>query len=75
MSNTLTARQTQVLEFIRSHLKDRGYGPTIRDIGAALNITSPNGVVCHLKALRKKGFLTQPAAKTARCIVPTEKAQ
>jgi repressor LexA len=51
----LTARQAQVLEFIRAN--SGLYGPTVREIALAFSIRSPNGVVCHLKALEKKGLI------------------
>ena len=49
----LTQRQAEVLAFIsaNSHL----YGPTVREIAAAFSIRSPNGVICHLEALERKG--------------------
>ena len=53
----MTARQEQVLEFIRDKIHSRGYGPTVREIGLAFKIRSPNGVVCHLKALERKGLI------------------
>ena len=56
---TLTKRQRNVYEFIRSKIRGRGYGPTVREIGEQFDITSPNGVVCHLKALEKKGLITR----------------
>ena len=37
--------------------KGRGYGPTVREIGLHFQIKSPNGVMCHLKALQKKGLI------------------
>src|SRR5262245_65374283 len=53
----LTERQKQIYEFIRDKIETRGYGPTVREIGEAFNIKSPNGVMCHLKALEKKGLI------------------
>ncbi|MCR4413981.1 MAG: transcriptional repressor LexA [Thermoguttaceae bacterium] len=53
----LTERQREVYEFIRDKIRHRGYGPTVREIGDAFDIRSPNGVVCHLKALEKKGLI------------------
>ncbi|MCA9241726.1 MAG: transcriptional repressor LexA [Planctomycetales bacterium] len=53
----LTARQREVFEFIRSLIENRGYGPTVREIGEQFEINSPNGVMCHLKALEKKGLI------------------
>ena len=53
----LTERQQAVYEFIRDKIRNRGYGPTVREIGTEFDINSPNGVVCHLKALEKKGAI------------------
>jgi repressor LexA len=53
----LTARQREIYDFIRSKIEGRGYGPTVREIGQGFDIKSPNGVMCHLKALEKKGLI------------------
>lgn len=53
----LTERQRDIYEFIRGKIESRGYGPTVREIGTAFDIKSPNGVMCHLKALEKKGLI------------------
>ncbi len=53
----LTERQREIYEFIRDKIESRGYGPTVREIGQAFEIRSPNGVMCHLKALEKKGLI------------------
>src|ERR671937_1048536 len=53
----LTERQREIYDFIRSKIETRGYGPTVREIGLAFDIKSPNGVMCHLKALEKKGLI------------------
>src|SRR5207249_8240421 len=53
----LTERQKEIYHFIRDKIETRGYGPTVREIGEAFNIKSPNGVMCHLKALEKKGLI------------------
>ena len=55
----LTKRQLAVYEFIRDKIQNRGYGPTVREIGEAFEIRSPNGVMCHLKALERKGLITR----------------
>ena len=55
----LTERQRAVYEFIREKIRGRGYGPTVREIGKNFNIRSPNGVMCHLKALEKKQLITR----------------
>ncbi len=55
----LTEKQRAVYEFIRDKIKNRGYGPTVREIGLNFDIKSPNGVMCHLKALEKKGLIVR----------------
>jgi repressor LexA len=55
----LTSRQREVYEFIRDKIRNRGYGPTVREIGEEFEISSPNGVMCHLKALEKKGIISR----------------
>jgi repressor LexA len=55
--STLTARQREIYDFIREKIENRGYGPTVREIGQHFDIKSPNGVMCHLKALEKKGLI------------------
>jgi repressor LexA len=58
-SNRLTDRQRAIYEFIREKIESRGYGPTVREIGLAFKIKSPNGVMCHLKALQTKGLINR----------------
>ena len=53
----MTKKQRLVYEFIRDKIRNRGYGPTVREIGDNFHISSPNGVMCHLKALEKKGII------------------
>jgi repressor LexA len=55
----LTERQREIYDFIKSKIESRGYGPTVREIGQAFEIRSPNGVMCHLKALEKKGLIVR----------------
>ena len=54
---TLTPKQQEIYAFIREYIQENGYPPAIRDIGSAFKIKSPNGVMCHLRALQKKGFI------------------
>ena len=60
----MTKRQKDVYEFIRDKIRNRGYGPTVREIGLRFKIRSPNGVICHLKALEKKGIITREANRS-----------
>jgi repressor LexA len=55
--DNLTQRQREIYRFIREKIQGRGYGPTVREIGTEFKIKSPNGVMCHLKALQKKGLI------------------
>ncbi|HEU4383496.1 MAG TPA: transcriptional repressor LexA [Anaeromyxobacteraceae bacterium] len=70
----LTERQGEVLRFIAREIEERGYPPTIREIGEALDIRSTNGVNDHLKALERKGFLTRDPVKS-RALIPTPRAR
>jgi len=63
----LTERQREIYDFIRDKIENRGYGPTVREIGEAFEIQSPNGVMCHLKALVKKGLINRQD-RSARAI-------
>jgi repressor LexA len=65
--STLTERQREIYGFIRDQIENKGWPPTIRDIGNHFAIKSPNGVMCHLKALEKKGLI-QRDKKAARAI-------
>ena len=57
----LTKRQRAVFNFIKDKIQNRGFGPTVREIGQQFDISSPNGVMCHLRALEKKGLITRDA--------------
>ena len=74
MATGLTDRQLEVLRFIAQEIEGRGYPPTIREIGEALDIASTNGVNDHLKALEKKGYLQRDPAKS-RALIPTTQAR
>jgi repressor LexA len=61
---TLTDRQKEVLDFISRSIVERGYPPTLREIGEHMGIRSTNGVNDHLKALEKKGYLQREDLKS-----------
>jgi len=52
----LTSRQKEIFDFVRAFIKDRGYSPSVREIGEHFHIY-PRAVFDHLKALEKKGYL------------------
>lgn len=68
----LTKRQQNIYAFIKDRILNRGYGPTVREIGAHFGIRSPNGVMCHLKALEKKGLIIREQ-NMSRAIQLTER--
>ncbi len=52
------------MEYINASIQERGYPPTIREIGKQMGIRSTNGVNDHLKALERKGVLTRDDLKS-----------
>lgn len=67
MRPKLTARQQEILDYIEQEVSTTGVPPSIRQIGAALDISSTNGVRSHLKALEKKGYIHR-SLRTSRGI-------
>ncbi len=59
----LTKRQADVLSYIKSFIVSHGYPPTVREIGKALNISSPATIHAHLSNLEKKGFIKKDSSK------------
>ena len=57
MLPTLTARQKEIYDFLLRMIREKGYAPSIPEIGAKFKIASTNGVADHLKALQKKGYI------------------
>jgi repressor LexA len=59
----LTRRQRQVLMFIEQQIRDRGYPPSVREIGEAVGLTSPSTVHSHLRTLQALGYLRRDPTK------------
>ena len=78
MSNTgLTGRQQQILDFIDGQISDRGYPPSVREIGDAVGLTSPSTVHSHLATLQDRGFIRRDPSKPRAievCLDPTSGA-
>ena len=68
MARELTARQAECVAVIRRSIEERGYPPTLREIGSAMGIGSTNGVRDHLRALQRKGILRIDDPRKARSI-------
>ena len=59
----LTARQRQILDIIDSSMRERGYPPSVREIGEQVGLTSPSTVHTHLASLQRLGFLRRDPTK------------
>ena len=59
----LTVRQRQILDYILETVSDRGYPPSVREIGEAVGLSSPSTVHSHLSALVKAGYLRRDPSK------------
>ena len=59
----LTRRQRQILEFIESQTRERGFPPSVREIGEAVGLTSPSTVHSHLNTLTRLGYLRRDPTK------------
>jgi repressor LexA len=66
----LTGKRRKILEVIERSLRDRGYPPSVREIGEAVGLTSSSSVHAHLKTLQRQGYLrrdpTKPRAMEVR---------
>lgn len=63
MTAKLSFRQRQILNFIEAQMNDRGYPPSVREIGAAVGLTSPSTVHSHLNNLTELGYLRRDPTK------------
>jgi len=60
----ISARQLHILEFISAQMRDRGYPPSVREIGEAVGLTSPSTVHSHLNTLTRLGYLRRDPTKS-----------
>jgi len=68
IENSLTERQIQILEFIDSETRERGFPPSVREICKAVGLTSPSTVHAHLARLQKLGYLRRSDPGKPRAI-------
>ncbi len=59
----ISAKQQQILDYIKDEILDKGYPPTVRDICEAVNLKSTSSVFSHLESLEKKGYIRRDPAK------------
>jgi repressor LexA len=74
MLPTLTARQKEIYDFVLRIIREKGYAPSIAEIGARFKIASTNGVADHLKALEKKGYIRRVGKRAIEVINALGKA-
>src|ERR1700678_3703020 len=59
----LTGKRREILDFISSQLRERGYPPSVREIGEAVGLTSSSTVHTHLTTLQRQGYLRRAPTK------------
>jgi repressor LexA len=59
----LTGKRREILDFISAQIRDRGYPPTVREVGEAVGLTSSSTVHAHLKTLQRQGYLRRDPTK------------
>ena len=64
MTQKITKRQQAVLHCIEDCIREKGYGPTVREVCEDLGLSSPSTVHVHLKALEEKGFIKRDPLKS-----------
>ena len=69
---TLTRRQREIVDFIRRFVTERGYAPSLMEIGAEFGLTSPATIHKHLKSLVERGAIRHPAGGRRRLEVVEE---
>jgi len=67
----LSKRQQQILDFIKTEIKTKGYPPSVREIGRAVGLKSSSTVHAHLLQLEQKGFLRKDPSKP-RAVIPID---
>jgi repressor LexA len=70
----LTERQQQVLEYIRHKVAERGYPPSVREIGEAVGLSSPSTVHSHLSALVSAGAIKRDPTKPRAIMIVDDAA-
>jgi repressor LexA len=70
----LTARQKQIYDFVVKIIREKGYAPSIPEIGARFKIASTNGVSDHLKALERKGYIRRVGRRAFEVLTPLGKS-
>ena len=62
----ITAKQEEILEYIKSQILERGFPPSVRDICEAVHLKSTSSVHSHLETLEKNGYIRRDPTKHVR---------
>ena len=68
----LTERQQQVLDYIKRTVEDRGYPPSVREIGDAVGLSSPSSVHAQLNSLVQAGMIKKDPSKPRAIMITDE---
>lgn len=63
MARKITKRQQQIYDYIRSYQEEKGYPPSVREMAAAVGLSSPSTVHAHLNALEERGLIKRDRTK------------
>lgn len=63
MARKITKRQQQIYDFIRAYQQEKGYPPSVREMAAAVGLSSPSTVHAHLSALEERGLIKRDKTK------------
>ena len=74
MATELTHRQKQIYDFLVRNIREKGYAPSIPEIGQRFKIASTNGVSDHLKAIERKGHIRRVGKRAIEVLTPMGKA-
>lgn len=70
MLQELTSRQKRIYDFLSKTIREKGYAPSIPEIGQRFKITSTRGVFDHLKALERKGYIRRVGKRAIDILSP-----
>ena len=74
MADKLTKSQQAVMDSIEKCIREKGYGPTVREICTDLGLSSPSTVHVHLKTLEQKGYIVRDPLKSRSISLPSQHA-
>ena len=69
----ITQKQSEILEYIKSQILNKGYPPSVRDICQAVNLKSTSSVHAHLESLEKNGYIRRDPTKSRTLIFQGER--